>query len=338
VSKGAIVTVAAGAPLLGVLELCWAARRPVLLKGGTGVGKSTILAEFARKKKIGFICRDLSLMEPPDLVGMPKLVGGRTRFFPPTFLPKDGKGLLVLEEINRAADYMRAPCLMLLTDRTLNDYHLPDGWLPMAAINPAEDGYDAAELDPAVLTRFVQINVVADRDPWLDWARQNGVHGDVIAYVQSDPGVFDSPFSNPRSWVHVSDLLHAQRGLRTDKALLRAAVAGCVGAERAAAFFGFLTNGVQPLKAADVLSAYPSHRDELRGWVADGKLDVVEATLLNVQKRLQAATDFQAVRDDAPAWKHLGRFLADLPGDLRERAREFLRDHDYELPRAGRRA
>ena len=47
-------------------------------------------------------------MEPPDLIGMPKLSNGRTRYLPPAFLPASGAGLLVLEEINRAPDYMRA--------------------------------------------------------------------------------------------------------------------------------------------------------------------------------------------------------------------------------------
>src|SRR5262245_18046901 len=172
-------TVAAGRPLVQLLRLCWKARRPVLLKGGTGVGKSELLRQFADAEGVGFVCRDLSLMEPPDLVGLPQLTGGRTHFLPPAFLPSEGEGVFVLEEVNRAPEYMRAPCLQLLTDRSLNDYKLPDGWLPVAAINPAEDGYDAAELDPALLARFVQVAVVPDRGEWLVWAKDNGVHGDV---------------------------------------------------------------------------------------------------------------------------------------------------------------
>jgi len=125
-------------------------------------------------------------MDPPDLTGMPKLEEGCTRFFPPAFLPTEGKGLLVLEELNRAPVFMRAPCLMLLTARSLNDYKLPPGWLPVATINPPEDGYEAEELDAACLTRFTQINVVPDRDEWIRWAQENDVDADVINYVSSD--------------------------------------------------------------------------------------------------------------------------------------------------------
>src|SRR6266446_3130249 len=105
---------------------------------------------------------------------------------------------------------MRAPCLQLLTARCLNDYKLPDGWWVAAAINPAEDGYEAAELDPALTSRFVQINVVADPPEWLLWARQTEIHPKVISYVEADPTVFDTPVSNPRSWAYVSDLLKAR--------------------------------------------------------------------------------------------------------------------------------
>jgi len=157
VSKNIVMTVAAGRPLLKVLDLCYAARRSPLVIGSTGIGKSVLLEQFAAQNKLSFISRDLSIMEPPDLVGLPKLEGGRTRFFPPDFLPSDGEGILCFEELNRAPAYMRAPTLQLLTDRSLNDYKLPPGWLCAAAINPAEEGYEVAELDPALLSRFVLI-------------------------------------------------------------------------------------------------------------------------------------------------------------------------------------
>lgn len=336
--KNVVMTVAAGRPLHEVLQLCLAARRSPMLMGGTGVGKSAILQAYAQKHKIGFISRDLSLMEPPDLVGMPKLDGDRTRFLSPAFLPREGKGLFVLEEINRAPEYMRAPCLMLLTDRSLNDYRLPEGWLPVAAINPAEDGYEAAELDPAMLSRFVLINVVPDRDEWLFWARENHVHSLVLAYVASDLSVFDSPLSNPRSWTYVSDLLHADDTLKTDSSLLRAAVAGCVGIERATAFMRFCKGSVLPLGAKQIFSSYASCRKSVLDWVKEGKLDLVDSTLLNVEKQLQSSGEFHATQADAKAWKNLGRFLADLPGDLRTRAEQFFQEHKYRLPPKPRRA
>jgi MoxR-like ATPase len=130
--------VAAGRPLIDAIKQCFAANRSPLLVGRHGVGKSAVLAQAARELGGRCISRDLSLMEPPDLVGMPRLDGKVTRYLPPAFLPTKGRGLIVFEELNRCPNYMRAPCLQLLTDRSLNDYRLPPGWLPAAAINPPD--------------------------------------------------------------------------------------------------------------------------------------------------------------------------------------------------------
>lgn len=277
-------------------------------------------------------------MEPPDLVGLPKLDGKVTRYLPPSFLPTDpeGEGLLDLEELNRAPAYMRAPCLQLLTTRSLNDYRLPAGWRLAAAINPAEDGYAADELDPALESRFVRINVTASPDEWAAWARERKVDRRVVDYVLSDPTVFDTPMSNPRAWTAVARIVKAADKLETGSLLLRAAVAGCVGAERAAAFLRFVKDRVRPLDADTVLTGYKKVRPVLRKWVEEGKLDLVQGTLHQVKKRLQSRTEYEAARGSASAWRNLGRLLADLPGDLREDAGQFFNEHKYEVPSAGR--
>jgi hypothetical protein len=231
---------------------------------------------------------------------------------------------------------MRAPCLMLLTDRTLNDYKLPDGWLPVAAINPAEDGYEAAELDPAMLARFVQLTVLPDPDEWLLWARESEIHPDVVRYIESDRTVFNTPLSNPRSWTDVSDLLLAHSKTNTDRSLLKAVVAGCVGSERAIAFFRFLKEGVEPLRADALLRSYQANRKTIRGWIEQGRLELVKGTLLNLFKHVQAQTDFDSVQKNKTTWKNLTSFLADLPGDLRQQAEEFFQGHDYTVPSSTR--
>lgn len=328
-----MMTTNAGPQLLEVLELCYTANQPVLLVGGHGVGKSENLRQAAKRLGIGCIVRDLSLMEPPDLVGLPRVDGDRTRYLPPSFLPVEGtKGLLIFEELNRCPPFMRQPALQLLTDRCLNDYVLPPGWLPVASINPAGGDYEVADLDPALLSRFVQVGVVANRGQWLAWAREHHVLHAVIEYVESDDTVFDDPRSNPRAWQHVSDLLRANAKGKFSELALQVAVAGKVGPERGAAFFRYSWDKVRPCTAVEVLSAYSRHRSQVMGWVKNKQLDLLEGTLLAVQKHLQPQYDFEAVQEDTKAWEHLGQFFADLPGDLHDKAREFFVDRGYPLP------
>jgi hypothetical protein len=321
----------AGQETADFIRLCYKANLPPLLWGAHGVGKSEMFARAAIDLRIGFLSRDLSLMEPPDLVGMPKMDGKTTLFLPPDFLPRSGEGIIVFEELNRCERYMRAPCLQLLTDRTLNDYRLPRGWLPAAAANPADVEYDVCDLDPALLSRFVQAVVVPDCDDWLVWARCNDIHPAVIDYISSDTTVFDHPDSNPRAWKYVSDLVRASDGKAGAKTL-RAAVLGVVGDKRGAAFLRHLDGSKRPFSADKILSSYDEHGPTVRHWIKKGQLDLVKATLLAVKKELQAKNRIEAIKACERQWRNLARFLHDLPGDFHADAQAFFSDRGYAFP------
>ena len=142
----------------------------------TGVGKSSLFEDAAKRLGIGLIVRDLSLMEPVDLIGIPKVgPDGRTIYAPPAFLPTEGEGLFVLEELNRAPRYVQVPALQLLTARRLNDFVFPAKWLPCAAINDGDE-YQVDLLDPALLSRFLKARIEPDVVEWIAWARGPG-HG-----------------------------------------------------------------------------------------------------------------------------------------------------------------
>ena len=93
------------------------ADQPLLLWGRHGIGKSELLEQAAKELCIKYISQDLSLMEPTDLTGLPKMDGATTKYLPPNFLPTSGNGLLVFEELNRCDRFVRTPCLQLLTAR-----------------------------------------------------------------------------------------------------------------------------------------------------------------------------------------------------------------------------
>jgi hypothetical protein len=162
------------------------------------VGKSEIIGQLAVELGIQCTVLDLSLLEPPDLVGLPVIVDGRTTYAAPSILPQSGCGILMLEELNRAERYIQQPALQLLTARRLHEYRLPEGWTTCAAINPDRGEYQVTPLDPAMRARFSNLLVKADREPWLDWAKQNGVHPAVTSLVRDhDRSLDDTP---PRTW------------------------------------------------------------------------------------------------------------------------------------------
>lgn len=106
-----------------------------------------------------------------------------------------------------------------------------------------------------------------------------------------------------------------------------------VGPKRGAAFLRVFKDEVRPLTAEEVLD-YPGHRAQLKGWVAEGRLDLLKESLLAVQKHLQPKGNYVSVRENSAVWRNLSAFVADLPGDLREEAVAFFKCRRYDLPQA----
>ncbi|MGE0613575.1 MAG: AAA family ATPase [Hyphomicrobiales bacterium] len=327
-----MLSVAAGAPLMEILELAYAADQPVLLHGRHGVGKSQILAETAARMGIDCVVRDLALMEAPDLAGMPRIgEDGRTHFAAPDFLPRDGAGLLVLEELNRCNRSMQAPALQLLSARRLNDYVLPSRWLPCAAVNDASDGeYTVEPLDEALAARFLEVNVVPDVTEWLGWAERHGVHERVRRFVSESPKVFDDRASNPRAWTYAARLLEQwECGERKQEALAVALVGVLKSDKWALGFLEQLANERRPLQPSAVIEAYGAHRASFRGWIRDHHLDVVAASLERLKRHLQQQSAYDRIVRTAEQRANVAAFLADLPAELRKQAFDWLEERGF---------
>ena len=151
------LAVPVGPRLERVLTVAYRARRAVLLEGPTGVGKSEIVRRVAQALAIDTVVLDLSLLEPPDSVGLPMVKDGRTEYALPHVLPRAGSGILLIEELNRAERYIQQPALQLLSARRLHEYVLPEGWVCVATVNPQTSEYHVTALDKALRARFLQV-------------------------------------------------------------------------------------------------------------------------------------------------------------------------------------
>ena len=77
--------------------------RPVFVWGPPGIGKSALVRGFAAS--LGLDCVTLlgTQLAPEDLIGVPQLVGGRSRFAPPESIARDEPYCLFLDELNASA-------------------------------------------------------------------------------------------------------------------------------------------------------------------------------------------------------------------------------------------
>jgi hypothetical protein len=201
-----------------------------------------------------------TLLDAVDLRGIPRVEGDTVKWCPPNFLPREGSGVLLLDELGQAVPLVQASLLQLTLDRRIGEYQLPDGWTIIAASNRQEDRAGTHRLISPLLNRFTHIDAEVSHDDWQQWAVSAGVIPEVRSFIrfrpnllfQFDPSTNPRAFPTPRSWSFVSSILpHAP------KSLVQRLVAGCVGDGPAAEFYAFLQL-YQHLPDVDVVLANPS--------------------------------------------------------------------------------
>ena len=202
---------------------CMKIKRPLMLWGGAGVGKSSIVAQICSDLGGKLYDLRLPLLESVDLRGIPFYNKdlGIMDWAPPIDLP-DAETctqypivVLFLDELNGAAPSVQAAAYQLILNRQIGKYVLPDNVVIVAAGNRDGDKGVTYRMPSPLANRFVHLELRVDFDSWNEWAVLNKIHKDVVGYLnfaKNDLSDFDpkSPnrsFATPRSWEFVSQLM-----------------------------------------------------------------------------------------------------------------------------------
>ncbi len=218
---------------------------PTFLWGAPGIGKSSIVKQIANEKEMKFIDLRLALMDPTDLKGIPfyDKESHTALWAPPAFLPKDGEGILFLDELNAAPPSVQASAYQLILDRQVGEYSLPDGWAIVAAGNREGDRGVTYRMPSPLANRFVHFEMEVSLEDWRDWAYKKGLDERIISYVSYKSEhlfTFDAKsdkksFATPRSWEYIDSILKS----KLDDTLLLNAISGAVGKDVAVGFLSF---------------------------------------------------------------------------------------------------
>ena len=186
--------------------------------GPPGIGKSSIVAQTAAAHDLGFIDLRLSQLAPTDLRGLPvaKHIGksGVSRWYPPEFLPREGRGVLFLDEINLAPPTMQGMAQQLILDRRVGNYEVPPGWFIWAAGNRSEDRAAVFDMPAPLANRFLHLDVAPDLDSFKAFADTAKIHEHIVAFLAFRPTLLHKldpqqpAWPSPRSWAMASELHH----------------------------------------------------------------------------------------------------------------------------------
>ena len=187
----------------------------VMIWGPPGIGKSAVVKAVAEAKKLALVDLRISQLAPTDLRGLPVPDGEIARWLPPEFLPRDGRGILFLDEINLAPPAVQGIAQQLVLDRRVGSYRLPSGWFVWAAGNRRDDRAAVFEMPAPLANRFLHFHVEAELESFLRYAAARDLPELFLAFLAFRPALLHKvdvaapSWPSPRSWEMAARLFRA---------------------------------------------------------------------------------------------------------------------------------
>lgn len=327
----------------------------ILLVGPHGIGKSQVVRQLAAEyyadlvekypdlKKVSvcdrvnspddprvdsfMIDRRLSQMSEGDMIGLPELQDGVTRFAPPAWYMAacHQPRILFFDEINRATPEVMQAAFQIVLDYELNGWKLHPETRVFAAVNPDQGGYAVNAMDPALIDRFAVIELTPTLEDWLDWAcdeKRGNILPQITSFIRSQVDMLDPPnnaqpgrkYQSRRSWELLDRALrHAGLDDCYEKnATLHSLALSRVGVEASLAFQDYVVNMEKQLEASDILDKRWSKKTEkkLQDLGAERWNILIEKLYDHVKDQTEKGgswTDKQA--------ENVSKFIEILPGE-----------------------
>jgi MoxR-like ATPase len=305
---------------------------PICIWGTHGLGKTTIVTEFAREHgwKLAY-CAPAQFEEMGDLHGLPTRVAPDptvagdeyTTFLPPDWVPREpGPGILLLDDLNRADDRILRGLMQLLQNFELFSWSLPADWQIVATANPEGGDYSVTPMDDAMLTRMLHLSLVFDVKAWAAWALARGVDPRGVDFVLTYPESVQGARTTPRTLTQFFEQIGAIPDLKAEIEIVSILAMSSLDDTTTALFLSFVQDNLAQLVSpeeileADPFKAVAKKIDALAAGAGDAKRVDRLATVCTRLYLHLAAPGF------APAKHHRENvvqflLLDALPNDLR---------------------
>lgn len=234
----------------------------VIQQGKHGIGKSTSIQDFSVEDNLFLTELFLSNQEVGDLIGHPKTIEIDGEYIQIWSVPvwlhrmreasKQGKHcILHLDELNRVEDTaVLQAALQLILEGKIHEHELPvlDGQKTfiVGSVNPADDIYDVHELDPALLDRFLFIEIEPCLQSYLEHSK-NKIHPKILQFLKEHEKFLwyynDNAGATPRAWSKLSNYLNNPGYWMLSRSQQYDILKGKIGLSAASEFLLFLEKG-----------------------------------------------------------------------------------------------
>lgn len=207
-------------------------QRPVFLLGAPGIGKTAIMEQIAAELGIALVSYSMTHHTRQSALGLPFI---EHKNFDGTEYPvseytmseiiasvyetmeESGikEGILFLDEINCVSETLAPSMLQFLQYKVFGKHRVPEGWVIVTAGNPPEFNKSVREFDVVTLDRLKVIEVEADYPAWRKYAREKGLHGAILNFLEMKRDCFYSMEITPegrayvtaRGWEDLSEII-----------------------------------------------------------------------------------------------------------------------------------
>lgn len=252
------------ADLASALTSLFEIKRYVHIKGPPGIGKTSIVRQVAEDLNVNYIEVHGPTMVVEDFgIPFPHHEAKTFDFYSPGWWPSDphSKGILCFDDAAQMSTDLQKVVANIVQARNLHGKPLPDGWMVISTGNRMQDRAGAIRQLSHLDNRRTVLGLRTDFTDWTDWAMNNNVRPEVIAFVHFNPGRLNEFDPNaetnatPRSWVEgVSHLIDV-----VPKHVEFECFAGAVGQGAATEFMGFLRHCRELPDPEDIIKKPDTH-------------------------------------------------------------------------------
>lgn len=262
--------------LMDLLRYTIRTGKNIMTFGPAGIGKTEMAMQASENEEFKFVYLNLSVLEAPDMVGLPMEKDGRTVYAPPDTIPvwdeSQKKIVLLVDEVDKAKPELQNPMLELFQFRAMNGRRM-NIHAVIATGNLPDENAHSQPVSHALTNRCMVYKVIHQFEPWHAWAVASGVNPLIIGFLSKnselllkpppdgDPTAYCHP--TPRAWTMAAKDLDdsSKSGLDFQTRL----VAGRVGTAAAVQFKVWLEHfrHIEPLVNELVQSGKHPHIAEM---------------------------------------------------------------------------
>lgn len=261
------------------VELVLSTGEVPLIVGESGIGKTALAKEIAKKNNWSLIVIDGNLLKEGEIGGLPTIesymgvnnkgekIERKTTIYAvhnklreiDDEISKGKTVLLFIDEINRCEHTVQQELMNLILNREINGYKLYEGVKILAAMNPSSKydpdfDYQVVDMDAAQENRFVWLYMKPDYMQWLDWAMDTGIEQKVIEFISTFPEYLhkineDDINATPRSYERISNIYKVYKDKKDliSRSVFLSVIKGNVGKLIAEEFVSFIESDYSPL-------------------------------------------------------------------------------------------